>query len=53
MAKRSFDILAASVALLLFSPLFLLIMALVKFSDGGSVFMGIAESVTTANPSSA
>lgn len=40
MAKRSFDILAASVALLLFSPLFLLIMALVKFSDGGSVFYG-------------
>lgn len=53
MAKRSFDVLAASVALLLFSPLFLLIMALVKFSDGGSVFMGIAESVTMANPSSA
>ncbi|WP_026619879.1 exopolysaccharide production protein ExoY (plasmid) [Ensifer sp. WSM1721] len=40
MAKRSFDIAAASLALILFSPLFLLIMALVKFSDGGSVFYG-------------
>ena len=40
MAKRSFDVLAASMALLLFSPIFLLIMALVKLSDGGSVFYG-------------
>ncbi|MQW89463.1 sugar transferase [Sinorhizobium saheli] len=40
MAKRSFDVLAASLALILFSPIFLLVMALVKFSDGGSVFYG-------------
>ncbi|WEX75466.1 sugar transferase [Sinorhizobium numidicum] len=39
-SKRSFDVLAASLALVLFSPLFLLIMALVRFSDGGSVFYG-------------
>ncbi|MGG7518403.1 sugar transferase [Allorhizobium undicola] len=39
-SKRSLDIFIASVALLLFSPLFLLIAALVKFTDGGSVFYG-------------
>ncbi|WP_416796359.1 sugar transferase [Ciceribacter azotifigens] len=39
-SKRVFDIVAASAALLLFSPLFLLIAALVKFSDGGRVFYG-------------
>ncbi len=39
-SKRVFDIVAASAALLLFSPLFLLIAALVKCSDGGRVFYG-------------
>ena len=39
-SKRGFDIFAASLALVFFSPLFLLLMALVKFSDGGSVFYG-------------
>ncbi|MDI7862054.1 sugar transferase [Rhizobiaceae bacterium n13] len=39
-AKRSFDILSASLALVFLSPIFLLIMALVKLSDGGSVFYG-------------
>ncbi|MCM2473499.1 sugar transferase [Rhizobium sp. CG5] len=39
-SKRGFDILAASLALVFFSPLFLLLMALVKFSDGGKVFYG-------------
>jgi exopolysaccharide production protein ExoY len=39
-SKRGFDIFAASLALIFFSPLFLLLMALVKFSDGGSVFYG-------------
>ena len=39
-SKRVFDFVAASAALLLFSPLFLLIAALVKFSDGGRVFYG-------------
>lgn len=39
-AKRGFDITAAAVALILFSPIFLMIMALVKCSDGGSVFYG-------------
>ena len=39
-SKRGFDIIAASAALILFSPIFLLIMALVKFSDGGSIFYG-------------
>ncbi|MCJ8517477.1 exopolysaccharide production protein ExoY [Pseudorhizobium tarimense] len=40
LAKRSFDLTAALAALIIFSPIFLLIMALVKFSDGGSVFYG-------------
>jgi exopolysaccharide production protein ExoY len=40
MSKRGFDIFAASLALILFSPIFLLLMALVKFSDGGRVFYG-------------
>ncbi|MGF0538942.1 sugar transferase [Agrobacterium sp. ES01] len=39
-AKRTFDITAALSALIIFSPIFLLIMALVKFSDGGSMFYG-------------
>jgi len=39
-SKRSFDILAALAALILLSPIFVLIMALVKFSDGGKVFYG-------------
>ena len=39
-SKRGFDIVAASLALIIFSPIFLLLMALVKFSDGGSVFYG-------------
>ena len=39
-AKRSFDIMAASAALVLLSPIFVLIMTLVKFSDGGSIFYG-------------
>lgn len=39
-SKRSFDILAALAALVLLSPIFVLIMALVKFSDGGSIFYG-------------
>ncbi|CAD7038432.1 exopolysaccharide biosynthesis protein [Pseudorhizobium endolithicum] len=40
LAKRGFDISAAALALIVFSPIFLMIMALVKFSDGGSVFYG-------------
>ncbi|MBD9375307.1 sugar transferase [Rhizobium sp. ARZ01] len=39
-AKRSFDILAAAVALVFLSPIFLLIATLVKASDGGTVFYG-------------
>ncbi len=39
-SKRSFDILIAFLALIALSPLFLLIMALVKLSDGGSIFYG-------------
>jgi exopolysaccharide production protein ExoY len=39
-AKRTFDITAAMMALVVFSPLFLMIMALVKFTDGGRVFYG-------------
>lgn len=38
--KRSFDILIGFLALIALSPLFLMVMALVKFSDGGSVFYG-------------
>jgi exopolysaccharide production protein ExoY len=39
-AKRSFDVTMALLALIAFSPIFLMIMALVKFSDGGNVFYG-------------
>ncbi|MGB3878000.1 MAG: sugar transferase [Shinella zoogloeoides] len=39
-SKRSFDILVALAALVLLSPIFVLIMALVKYSDGGRVFYG-------------
>ncbi|WP_077965123.1 sugar transferase [Ensifer adhaerens] len=39
-SKRGFDMLAASLALVFLSPLFLMLMALVKFSDGGSIFYG-------------
>ncbi|MBD9559644.1 sugar transferase [Ensifer sp. ENS03] len=39
-SKRGFDVLAASLALVFLSPLFLMLMALVKFSDGGSIFYG-------------
>lgn len=39
-SKRAFDILTASLALIIFSPIFLMLMALVKFSDGGSIFYG-------------
>ena len=39
-SKRSFDILAALAALILLSPIFVLIMALVKYTDGGSLFYG-------------
>jgi len=38
--KRFFDITAALAGLTLISPLFLLLMLLVKFSDGGKVFYG-------------
>ncbi|MDR6758022.1 exopolysaccharide production protein ExoY [Mycoplana sp. BE70] len=38
--KRGFDILAASMALVFLSPIFLLISLLVKMSDGGAVFYG-------------
>ncbi len=40
LVKRSFDITAAVCALLIFSPIFLMIMALVKFSDKGPAFYG-------------
>lgn len=39
-AKRSFDVIAALSALIVFSPIFLLIMALVKYSGDGPVFYG-------------
>ncbi|THF47184.1 sugar transferase [Allorhizobium terrae] len=39
-AKRSLDIFIACIALVVFSPLFLMIAAMVKFTDGGSVFYG-------------
>jgi exopolysaccharide production protein ExoY len=38
--KRGIDIFIACIALVVFSPLFLMIAALVKFTDGGSVFYG-------------
>ena len=38
--KRSLDICGALGALLLFGPLFLLLMAMVKLLDGGDVFYG-------------
>jgi len=39
-SKRSFDILVALAALVVLSPIFVLIMTLVKYSDGGRVFYG-------------
>ncbi|WP_137131350.1 sugar transferase [Rhizobium sp. FY34] len=40
LAKRAFDIFAAISALVIFLPLFLMIAALVKFTDGGRIFYG-------------
>jgi exopolysaccharide production protein ExoY len=40
LAKRSFDVTAAALALILFSPIFLMIAALVKFSDHGPILYG-------------
>jgi exopolysaccharide production protein ExoY len=40
LVKRSFDVTSAALALFLFSPLFLMIAALVKFTDKGPVFYG-------------
>lgn len=39
-SKRGFDITMATLALVFLSPIFLMLMALVKFSDGGRVFYG-------------
>src|SRR5690606_19181068 len=39
-SKRSFDVLVALAALVILSPIFVLVMALVKYSDGGSIFYG-------------
>src|SRR5881275_2136231 len=38
--KRSFDIVGSLAALVLLSPLFLMVALLVKLSDGGSIFYG-------------
>jgi exopolysaccharide production protein ExoY len=38
--KRGFDVVAASLALVFLSPIFLMIAALVKLSDGGNIFYG-------------
>ncbi len=38
--KRTFDVVASFVFLVVFSPLFLLISALIKLEDGGPVFFG-------------
>jgi exopolysaccharide biosynthesis polyprenyl glycosylphosphotransferase len=38
MWKRFFDILLSSIALLVFSPLFLIVAAAIKLEDGGSIF---------------
>lgn len=40
LSKRGLDIVIASLALIIFSPFFLMIAAMVKFTDGGSVFYG-------------
>jgi exopolysaccharide production protein ExoY len=40
LVKRSFDVTAALFALMIFSPIFLMIMALVKYSDNGPAFYG-------------
>jgi exopolysaccharide production protein ExoY len=40
LVKRSFDVTAAACALIFFSPLFLMIMALVKMTDNGPAFYG-------------
>jgi exopolysaccharide production protein ExoY len=41
--KRAFDITAALLALVFLSPLFLMVAALIKYTDGGSVFYGHAR----------
>jgi exopolysaccharide production protein ExoY len=38
--KRGFDVIAATAAIILLSPLLLMLAGLVKFSDGGPVFYG-------------
>jgi exopolysaccharide production protein ExoY len=48
--KRSFDVLAASLALILLSPLFILLSCLVKLSDGGPVFYGHRRIGRGGNP---
>ncbi|TWF52245.1 sugar transferase [Neorhizobium alkalisoli] len=40
LVKRSFDVTTAACALIFFSPLFLMIMALVKMTDNGPAFYG-------------
>ncbi|MDE1157505.1 MAG: sugar transferase [Neorhizobium sp.] len=40
LVKRSFDVTAAACALVIFSPIFLMIMALVKYTDKGPAFYG-------------
>ena len=39
-AKRSFDVSSALLAILILSPIFLMIMAMVKFTDRGPAFYG-------------
>jgi exopolysaccharide production protein ExoY len=40
LVKRTFDVTSAGLALIVFSPIFLMIMALVKFTDKGPAFYG-------------
>jgi len=40
LAKRGFDILGAVMGILLLGPLFIMIAALIKITDGGSIFYG-------------
>lgn len=48
--KRSFDVLGAAIALILLSPLFMLVAFLVKLSDGGPVLYGHRRIGRGGNP---
>jgi lipopolysaccharide/colanic/teichoic acid biosynthesis glycosyltransferase len=49
--KRFLDIVGSLLALIVFSPVFLVLSLLIKNRDGGSAFLPRKESVRAASPS--